>query len=225
MLNMYFQAGHDVKFEQSGDGSDVYNVIGSEGSPYTVCLQEPSCTCVDWNFFKLPCKHILAIVTRCPNATWEMLPAFYRNSVFFVLDVPENLLSQDLSGECSSEDEQQQQEEQACVSETIHEESQPQSSSSVTALNTFRSNICKILDRMRQYIYLQDSEALLLNLHTQLQSSLDLLQASCQRSFEGLPIYPENGLCRRKRQSSSLEQIPVTPKKKRVAKRASGIGK
>ena len=62
-----------------------------------------------------------------------------------------------------------------------------------------------------------------MDLHAKLESSQDWLVANCQRSDEGLPVYPENRL-RRKRCSGKLDQIPVPRKKKRLSKRASAMG-
>ena len=198
---LIFQTGHDIQFERSDDRDDVYQVIGSAGSHYTVDLQQPSCTCFDWGVHKLPCKHILAIVNRCPDATWETLPPSYRNGVFFVLDVPESSLI--LPDAFSHQDQENNQsgtldttpapseDATPALSEDAtpaFSEALPSSSATVQNLDALRNQICKSLDRLRQYIYLQESQEILVDLHAKLESSQDWLVGNCQRSDKGLPV-------------------------------------
>ena len=47
----------------------------------------PSCECMDWIRHSLPCKHLLAVILKCPDAGgWDGLPEFYRSFPLFNLD-------------------------------------------------------------------------------------------------------------------------------------------
>lgn len=42
----------------------------------------PYCSCYDWKKFQLPCKHMLAIMSK-HSLTWDSFPVFYRDSPYF----------------------------------------------------------------------------------------------------------------------------------------------
>ena len=46
----------------------------------------PSCNCLDWERFHLPCKHFFAIFRFRPAWTWDMLPKSYLESSYLSLD-------------------------------------------------------------------------------------------------------------------------------------------
>ena len=66
--------------------------VRNNGAVYTViCTADensgmPSCTCIDWENFCLPCKHMLAVIRLCPGWDWESLPHRYINFPHFCLD-------------------------------------------------------------------------------------------------------------------------------------------
>ncbi|XP_035699646.1 uncharacterized protein LOC118432224 [Branchiostoma floridae] len=46
----------------------------------------PSCTCKDWQRFKLPCKHFCAVFHHVPGWGWHSLSPMYRDNPIFSLD-------------------------------------------------------------------------------------------------------------------------------------------
>ena len=46
----------------------------------------PTCTCKDWEAYKIPCKHFFAIFNWFPEWGWEKLPQSYQNSPYLQLD-------------------------------------------------------------------------------------------------------------------------------------------
>ena len=43
---------------------------------------EPSCSCLDWNKWNIPCKHFFAVFRLIPNWNWNCLPFSYRSSPY-----------------------------------------------------------------------------------------------------------------------------------------------
>ena len=64
-------------------GQNTYKVrLHSDLNP-----QLPSCECVHWIRHSLPCKHLLAVIMKCPDAGgWAGIPEFYRSFPVFTLD-------------------------------------------------------------------------------------------------------------------------------------------
>ena len=73
----------------SKEDEKEYYVMGRTGV-YIVSLgnvlRYPSCTCDDWFHYKLPCKHMLAIIELVDNISWECFSYKYRSSQFLNLD-------------------------------------------------------------------------------------------------------------------------------------------
>lgn len=53
---------------------------------YTVNLNKPECSCMDFRNNHLPCKHILSLITNFSEYSWEDLPTKFRNHENFVID-------------------------------------------------------------------------------------------------------------------------------------------
>lgn len=62
--------------------------IRSELNTYIVSFESAMalCDCFDWQKYCLPCKHVLAVVTRLPGFSWDSIPEQYRNFPLFVID-------------------------------------------------------------------------------------------------------------------------------------------
>ena len=62
----------------------VFAVKGSSRKPYTVdfgkLTNKPSCFCLDWIKWQIPCKHFFAIFRPVPEWSWDALPSSYRNN-------------------------------------------------------------------------------------------------------------------------------------------------
>jgi len=75
------------------NGNGVFTVIsGDSNKHYTVhigsssAVEAPSCTCLDWQNFNLPCKHMLAVFAAFPSWGFDALPDYYRLFPHFQLD-------------------------------------------------------------------------------------------------------------------------------------------
>ncbi|CAI6352632.1 unnamed protein product [Macrosiphum euphorbiae] len=53
---------------------------------YMVNFQLPSCTCLDFNKYHWPCKHICALFIYVPGCSFEDLPQIFQNNVFISPD-------------------------------------------------------------------------------------------------------------------------------------------
>ena len=53
---------------------------------FGVTSSTPTCTCKDWETYKIPCKHYFAIFNWFPEWGWEKLPQSYQNSPYLHLD-------------------------------------------------------------------------------------------------------------------------------------------
>ncbi|XP_065649898.1 uncharacterized protein LOC101235563 isoform X3 [Hydra vulgaris] len=68
----------------------------------------PSCTCDDWFWYKLPCKHILSVFETINGQGWDMLPSIYTGSPLYNYDFScfdkncENSLTLEKSVDCSN---------------------------------------------------------------------------------------------------------------------------
>ena len=65
---------------KSSTTSDVYLVDLGNGENL------PSCTCIDWKKTLLPCKHMLAVITKWDGMSWLSISSKYRQSPFLILD-------------------------------------------------------------------------------------------------------------------------------------------
>lgn len=63
---------------KSMDSGNVYDI--------NLSAQSPCCSCVDWQKYHLPCKHMLAVFQHFPSWEWDFLPSEYRDSPHFNLD-------------------------------------------------------------------------------------------------------------------------------------------
>lgn len=64
-----------------------FNVTNSSTKEnHDVEFNGPSCSCKDFRYSNLPCKHIFAVLKYFPGVSWDTLPATYRNSVFVTID-------------------------------------------------------------------------------------------------------------------------------------------
>ena len=72
----------DITIQDAING--VFAVKGSSGKPYTVdfgkLTNKPSCSCLDWIKWQIPCKHFFAIFRLVPEWSWDALPSSYRNN-------------------------------------------------------------------------------------------------------------------------------------------------
>ena len=71
----------DITIQDAVNG--VFTVKGSSGKAYTVDFgktSKPSCSCLDWIKWKIPCKHFFAIFRLVPEWSWDALPSSYRNN-------------------------------------------------------------------------------------------------------------------------------------------------
>jgi hypothetical protein len=59
-----------------------WNIIGSLGDQYLVDMAVPECTCHDYRFTGLPCKHIMLLV----QSGKAILPSQHLDSPWFSLD-------------------------------------------------------------------------------------------------------------------------------------------
>ena len=71
-----------IQDQQSG----MFTIKGSSGTVYAVDFGrssgEPSCSCLDWNKWNIPCKHFFAVFRLIPNWNWNCLPFSYRSSPY-----------------------------------------------------------------------------------------------------------------------------------------------
>lgn len=72
----------DITVQDAANG--VFKVTGSGGKLYTVdfgkTTNKPSCSCLDWIKWQIPCKHFFAIFRLVPEWSWDALPRDYRNN-------------------------------------------------------------------------------------------------------------------------------------------------
>ena len=72
----------DITVQDAVNG--VFKVMGSSGKPYTVdfgkTINKPSCSCLDWIKWQIPCKHFFSIFRLVPEWSWDALPSSYRNN-------------------------------------------------------------------------------------------------------------------------------------------------
>ena len=66
--------------------SDTSFSVKFEKQSHTVSIAVPTCDCVDWFRYGMPCKHLLAVVTCVDGLSWASLPDSYRNFPLFILD-------------------------------------------------------------------------------------------------------------------------------------------
>ena len=70
----------------------MFTVTRSHGSEHIVFFgistsdMMPSCTCLDWTTWHIPCKHFLAVFRFYPEWNWNMLPQSYRDSAYLSTD-------------------------------------------------------------------------------------------------------------------------------------------
>ena len=72
----------DITIQDATNG--VFTVKGSSGKAYTFdfgrTTSKPSCSCLDWIKWQIPCKHFFAIFRLVPEWNWDALPSSYRNN-------------------------------------------------------------------------------------------------------------------------------------------------
>ena len=65
-------------------------LISAEGKSYIVNIGDdksfPSCSCKDWNYYKMPCVHIIAAIRSEGVIEWEKLSSLYMESVYCTVD-------------------------------------------------------------------------------------------------------------------------------------------
>lgn len=66
--------------------AEHFVVNSDSGASYQVNTDVPACTCLDWQQYNWPCKHILKVMLDYPAYGWEFLPETYRNLPSFNLD-------------------------------------------------------------------------------------------------------------------------------------------
>lgn len=64
----------------------IFTIKGSSDMIYAVNFGgssgEPSCSCLDWTKWNIPCKHFFAVFRLIPNWNWSCLPSSYRSSPY-----------------------------------------------------------------------------------------------------------------------------------------------
>ena len=72
----------DITIQDTVNG--VFAVRGSNGKSHTVdfgkLTNKPSCSCLDWIKWQIPCKHFFAIFRLVAEWSWDALPSSYRNN-------------------------------------------------------------------------------------------------------------------------------------------------
>ncbi|XP_069103000.1 uncharacterized protein [Argopecten irradians] len=144
------------------DKTDDYTFLvksvsqADKGRYFEVCFQNsgnglPSCQCMDWNNWHLPCKHFMAVFSNHEETSWETLPDSYTNSPYLTLDIEE----------CHSA-------EFPIVEDNLLEaEDKPKSSSTAlpisnsAALKRQRSKVCGLLEILRDHVYQTSDVAML----------------------------------------------------------------
>ena len=81
---------YTIQDTMEGDG--IFEVLKDTGSKQTVNFglavedKMPSCTCMDWQRYHIPCKHFFAVFHHRPNWQWECLPAAYLQGPYLSMD-------------------------------------------------------------------------------------------------------------------------------------------
>lgn len=68
----------------------VQSITDEDTVSYTVEFGDstslPTCNCIDWQMFRLPCQHFCSVFKSNEKWTWDMLPFIYRSNNSFTFD-------------------------------------------------------------------------------------------------------------------------------------------
>ena len=168
----------------------------------------PTCECLDWQRYYLPCKHILAIIQnkRYGSWNWEKLPPEYRESPFLTLDAEilfqpiEHILhdtdesKQSCSTQSSIANLEKQKEEVFTPSAQIPKPAFPK--------RTAVTRCCDLLSRIKTLVHECTNSTSLANLEKTLLSALTELEDSSNTDAGLTLVAPDTGEKSRKRKSS-----------------------
>lgn len=88
----------DIAIQDAKNG--VFTVKGSSENSYTVnfgtTTNKPSCSCLDWIKWQIPCKHFFAVFMLIPGWNWDALPASYRNNPTISVSASTNTPNQEM---------------------------------------------------------------------------------------------------------------------------------
>ena len=102
---MVYQALHGAKREIPKQISRIHTstfVVHQREKYYTVNLGDaqkfPTCECLDFHQYYLPCKHFFIVFEQVPCYSWESLPTYFRNSPLISIDesISSNIQHSDL---------------------------------------------------------------------------------------------------------------------------------
>lgn len=80
----------DITKDEFSQNTYNVNSATTKGECHRIYLGDedsiPSCSCIDWKKNLLPCKHMLAVITKINSVTWDSVSKKYRDSPFLKLD-------------------------------------------------------------------------------------------------------------------------------------------
>ncbi|XP_062567168.1 uncharacterized protein LOC134229431 [Saccostrea cucullata] len=211
-----------------------FQVTSTDGeNSYTVNLDNPmpSCSCLDWKKFHLPCKHMLNIFFHYPGYSWEFLQPEYTDCPHFNLD--RDILQKAQFSEvfdCRTEGEQSTSDDNTTVtvdSDMVEAENTTPRSSKFN----LKLQCIQLLRSLSSSIYIVPDQEKLLPVQETLQESLCLLEALIPKE-RGLPLrtsksrlkrlyrtrYRSLPLRRKRRKQNRQEGIKSTPGPKKPRK-------
>jgi len=185
---------------QSENGSNVYYVVD-----FTV----PSCTCLDFEKYHWPCKHICALFIYVPGYSFNDLPEKFKNNVYISTDPRFSITSP--QDEISTIDVNMQNTTTAATTRIILKEQKNTSAENIDNNSNLPIQSREILKKITDLTYLID----------QREHSAEWLQQlkvlnSVYEKMSGMANKEDRlNLLPSKRNSSALLDMPKTTKKKK----------
>ena len=200
-------------------------------------MNQPSCTCYDWERQRLPCKHFFAVFRHVPSWSLDNLPSAYKDSPFFTLDgdlfVPDNIETTDSIDKENVVEPLSQREEHASVVVNEAESVQFQYIPRTTPRARNSSAKCReLLGQIKNITYIvegwQNGE-ILDELRNKLEECHNLLlkaapkengvilEAPLQKSSHSAGRKMKRG---KKEKKVDFKRLPVAPKRNRFSGRA-----
>lgn len=90
ILHSLHRKAKAMKFLESDitekDATSGTFLVKGKNKEHNINFADPSCSCKDWAYHRMPCKHFFAIFRFKENWEWNNLPTDYLNSPFLSTD-------------------------------------------------------------------------------------------------------------------------------------------
>ncbi|XP_021348263.1 uncharacterized protein LOC110447122 [Mizuhopecten yessoensis] len=211
----------DNYVDKLSDNAFLVKSSAERGLFFEVCLQTsdnslPSCQCMDWNNWHLPCKHFMAVFFYHPSTGWNALPDAYKSSPFLTLDV-ETFPSQGLT---TAEADINYDQDVIMIDSSCEELPLPKAA----VLKRARTHISGILEIIKGLAYQVKDVDVLNNTATQLMDVMSSFKAAAPQE-DGIVVDKESNMCH-----IATTRLKKTPrslklrKRRLVASKRHGVG-